>query len=198
MVGIEGWIEIIWSWFNVRQSTLIQRWSPDVESTSGNRRWFNVVISTSIQLSNPTIFQRCFNVEVWRWFNVDSTLKCPLGFKEKLDFDWFYKKINDGWMNCHFKSFSTVFQSYQDDGRMIMKGCVQWNRLRLKRSSPQAGLELTTAELPGLLGKLTLQLSKVLCLNQYVHHQISQAVILFWLWQLSWGSRHVFSYCKYK
>ena len=24
-------------------------------------------------------------------------------------------------------SFSTVFQSYQDDGRMIMKGCVQWN-----------------------------------------------------------------------
>ena len=79
MVGIEGWIEIIWSWFNVRQSTLIQRWSPDVESTSGNGRWSNVVISTSIQLSNPTIFQRCFNVEVWRWFNVDSTLKCPLG-----------------------------------------------------------------------------------------------------------------------
>ena len=24
-------------------------------------------------------------------------------------------------------SFSTVFQSYQDDGQMIMKGCVQWN-----------------------------------------------------------------------
>ena len=29
---------------------------------------------------------------------------------------------------------------------MIMKGCVQWNPvLRLKRSSPQVGLELTTA-----------------------------------------------------
>ena len=30
----------------------------------------------------------------------------------------------DGWMICDFTSFSTVFQSYQDDGRMIMKGCV--------------------------------------------------------------------------
>ena len=33
----------------------------------------------------------------------------------------------DGWMACDFKSFSTVFQSYQDDGRMIMEGCVQRN-----------------------------------------------------------------------
>ena len=24
-------------------------------------------------------------------------------------------------------SFSTEFQSIQDDGRLIMKGCVQWN-----------------------------------------------------------------------
>ena len=24
-------------------------------------------------------------------------------------------------------SFSTVFQSYQDDERLIMKGCVIWN-----------------------------------------------------------------------
>ena len=33
----------------------------------------------------------------------------------------------DGWMNCDFTSFSTVFQSYQDDGRLIMKECVQWS-----------------------------------------------------------------------
>ena len=33
----------------------------------------------------------------------------------------------DGWMTCNFMSFLTVFQSYQDDVRMIMKGCVQWN-----------------------------------------------------------------------
>ena len=30
-----------------------------------------------------------------------------------------------GWMTCDFTSFSTVFQSYQDDGRLIMKDCVQ-------------------------------------------------------------------------
>ena len=27
----------------------------------------------------------------------------------------------DGWMICNFTSFSTVFQSYQDGGRLIMK-----------------------------------------------------------------------------
>ena len=31
------------------------------------------------------------------------------------------------WMTTDFKPASTVFQSYQDDGRMIMKGCVQGN-----------------------------------------------------------------------
>ena len=30
-------------------------------------------------------------------------------------------------MACDFTSFSSVFQSYQDDGLRIMKGCVQWN-----------------------------------------------------------------------
>ena len=33
----------------------------------------------------------------------------------------------DGWMACDFTSFSTVFQSYQDDGKLIMKVCVQWS-----------------------------------------------------------------------
>ena len=35
----------------------------------------------------------------------------------------------DGWVTCDFMSFSTVFQSYQDDEMLIMKGCVQWNPL---------------------------------------------------------------------
>ena len=30
-------------------------------------------------------------------------------------------------MTCDFTSFSTVLQSYQDDGQLIMKGCEQWN-----------------------------------------------------------------------
>ena len=33
----------------------------------------------------------------------------------------------NGWMACDFTSFSTIFQSYQDDVRVIMKGCVQEN-----------------------------------------------------------------------
>ena len=33
----------------------------------------------------------------------------------------------DGWRTCDFTSFSTVFQSYQDDERLTLKGCVQWN-----------------------------------------------------------------------
>ena len=38
-----------------------------------------------------------------------------------------FMNMIDGWMTCNFMSFSTVFQSYQDDERLIMKGCVQWN-----------------------------------------------------------------------
>ena len=33
----------------------------------------------------------------------------------------------DGWMTCYFTSFPTVFQSYGDEWRMIIKECVQWN-----------------------------------------------------------------------
>ena len=48
-------------------------------------------------------------------------------------------------MTCNFTSFSTVFQSYQDDVWVKKKGCVQ----RLKRFSPPAGLELRTARSAG-------------------------------------------------
>ena len=36
----------------------------------------------------------------------------------------------DGWMTCDFTSFSTVFQSYQDDGQMIIKEFTTWLTLR--------------------------------------------------------------------
>ena len=35
-----------------------------------------------------------------------------------------HSKMN-GWMTCDLTSFSTLFQSYQDDERLIMKGCMQ-------------------------------------------------------------------------
>ena len=31
------------------------------------------------------------------------------------------------WMACDLSSFSKVFQSYKEDGRLIMKGCLQRN-----------------------------------------------------------------------
>ena len=34
----------------------------------------------------------------------------------------------NGW-HASLRPFLTVFQSYQDDGRLIMKGCVQWNSI---------------------------------------------------------------------
>ena len=40
--------------------------------------------------------------------------------------------IMDGWI-CDFTSFLTVFQSYQDDVWMIMKGCARELRLWLSR-----------------------------------------------------------------
>ena len=37
------------------------------------------------------------------------------------------KHLQYGWLICTFTSFSTVLQSYQDNGWKIMKDCVQWN-----------------------------------------------------------------------
>ena len=38
-----------------------------------------------------------------------------------------------------FTSFSTVFQSYQDDGRVIMKGCVQRYPFKVGKISASSG-----------------------------------------------------------
>ena len=35
------------------------------------------------------------------------------------------QELMDGWMICIFTSFSSVFQSYLDNERLIMKDCVQ-------------------------------------------------------------------------
>ena len=51
-------------------------------------------------------------------------------------------KLMDGWMTCSFTSFSTEFQSYQDDGRLIMKTCTMALRLRLRRFRFEPGSNL--------------------------------------------------------
>ena len=50
----------------------------------------------------------------------------------------------DGRMTCDFTFFSTVtvFQSYQDDGRLIMKGCEYGTPFTVEKISPLAGIEL--------------------------------------------------------
>ena len=50
-----------------------------------------------------------------------------------------------GWITCGCPSFSAVFQSYQDNGRMIMKGSVQWNPFTVEKNSPRARLEFETS-----------------------------------------------------
>ena len=45
----------------------------------------------------------------------------------------------DGWMTCDFTSFSTVFQSYQDDGRVIMKGLCNRTPFTVETFSASSG-----------------------------------------------------------
>ena len=57
-------------------------------------------------------------------FNVLNTLMCLiLGTPKIINFP--FETNGNGWLTCDFTSFSTVFQSYQDDGQMIMTGFVQ-------------------------------------------------------------------------
>ena len=47
-------------------------------------------------------------------------------------------------MTCDFTSFLTVFQSYQDVGMLIMKGCVQTGAsFAVEKILPRAGIELS-------------------------------------------------------
>ena len=51
-----------------------------------------------------------------------------------------------GWMNGDFTFFSRVFQSYQDDDGVILKGCVLYDidpHLRLKRFPPHGNRSAT-------------------------------------------------------
>ena len=63
--------------------------------------------------------------------------------------------------DCGFTSFSTPFHSYQDNGCVIMEGCLQWNPVyswkdpHLKRGSNPEPLDqrasASPTEQPGLL-----------------------------------------------
>ena len=60
----------------------------------------------------------------------------------------------DGTLGC-FMTFSTVFQSYQDDEWVIIKGCVQW---KSRKENPQKPTQLSSRSHPRhLVGKRTAQ-----------------------------------------
>ena len=48
------------------------------------------------------------------------------------------KGWKDAWMTCNFTSSSTVFQSYQGEGQMIMEGCVHGTPFMVEKISPRA------------------------------------------------------------
>ena len=52
-------------------------------------------------------------------------------------------------MSCDFMSFSTVFQSYKDNGKMVMTVVCNGTPFTAVKSSLQAGLELGTARSVG-------------------------------------------------
>ena len=52
-------------------------------------------------------------------------------------------------MNCDFSFFSTVFQSYKDNEKLIMKGLCNGTPFTIEKISSLAGLELGTTRSVG-------------------------------------------------
>ena len=48
--------------------------------------------------------------------------------------------------HLRFTPFSAVFQSYQDDGQIIMKGCVQWNPFTGEKISVSCMAQIVSIE----------------------------------------------------
>ena len=52
------------------------------------------------------------------------------------EYEIFKKDRKDGWMDeLGFYVPSTVFQSFRDDGRVNMKGSVQWSAVKVREES---------------------------------------------------------------
>ena len=73
-------------------------------------------------LPNPIFPKNTLSWRFWRYWQQYrwKSLQCTLRLA------YMYVCI-DGWVISNFTSFSKVFQSYPDNGRLIMKGCGQWN-----------------------------------------------------------------------
>ena len=51
------------------------------------------------------------------------------------EINMFKPTLKDGWQNCDCMSFSSVLQLHQNDERVAVKACMQWNDFRLQQES---------------------------------------------------------------
>ena len=72
-----------------------------------------------------SVIERTRNHDVWTDGHTDGRTDKVISIDRQTPPELLMDGWMDGWMTCDFTSFSTVFQSYQDDGRLIMKDCVQ-------------------------------------------------------------------------
>ena len=78
-----------------------------------------ITVTNNYSITSANSYSPCNNVvRLIRMQNIIVHNFC-LANKNKISLD--------GWVTCDFMSCLTVFQSYQDDGRMMIKGCAQWN-----------------------------------------------------------------------
>ena len=77
------------------------------------------------------------------------TLKASKLFTKLLVSKHEVRDLLDGWMTCDFTSFSTVFQLYQDDGRLIMIGCVHWSSVYGREDFASSGDRTRSARSEG-------------------------------------------------
>ena len=78
---------------------------------------------------------------------VAYSLKKGAALTEKKYFQgssFLFHALMDVWLICDFMSFSTIFQSYKDDGRMIMKGLCHGTTFTVENMSPRVAIELGT------------------------------------------------------
>ena len=100
---------------------ILNRFKPQAEEIIAEKHaGFRVARSTIEQFFNLRLLYEKFLQQQQNLYHVF------IDFKKAFDRKW-HLALWDGLMICDFTFFSTVFQSYQYDGRMIMKFCEQWN-----------------------------------------------------------------------
>ena len=89
------------------------------------QRTFSLKLLNQVQLNFIAFRQRGQEVYIFDLCHMIKMAFMPIYGKKN------FKNLlsMDGQVTCNFMSFSTVFQSYQENRPVIMKGCVKWNSI---------------------------------------------------------------------